>query len=38
MQDYIALQPRREPVALGRALIVLGTLVALLTEGLLGMS
>ena len=38
MQDYIALQSRHEPVALGRALIGLGLLVALLTSGLLAMS
>ena len=38
MQDFIALQPRREPHALVRTFLVLGLLTALFTSGIIGIS
>jgi hypothetical protein len=38
MQDFIALQPRREPHALVRTFLVLGLLTALITGGVAGLS
>jgi hypothetical protein len=38
MQDFIALQPRREPHALVRTFVVLGLLVSFFTSGLIAIS
>jgi hypothetical protein len=38
MQDYIVLQPRREPIALGRTFFVLGLMAALFTGGIVALS
>ena len=38
MQDFILLRPRREPIAVVRAFIVLGLLAGLVTSGIVAIS